>query len=403
MKSCQAAHSPKGETLPAVYIIFTLLNAFRRGVPRKDMWREFRRQKIALRPRLSFWLALCIQAHLIEHIDAPHVTRFAPQWLAMTPDAQAFHLLEAWQNAPKNRRERRFRRKLVWKLQREKPLTQKDLKSINGLEAMGLCEGAQLTAWGKLLIKGEGAFPTPTPDPPWQIAGNQLVAPVPAQTALLWELETYLRPCAPGRYPLTGKELLSAVNRGNPDELIEIIERGIKGSIPGEIRARILGQPSLQILEGVVIVFSHPSELESARRNPNLRVCFEHVLSPRHVMVSNRNAPAILRLLKRRGMHIASEQEQPLERRKRTHFYRTPTPKPKGKAVPILQLLEKHIQLQQAVDILYRAPGYQAEKRRITPLLIEKRGGHTYVSAYCQTRRANRTFRLDRMEIPGTY
>ena len=66
-----------------------------------------------------------------------------------------------------------------------------------------------------------------------------------------------------------------------------------------------------------------------------------------------------------------------------------------------LELLEKYKQLQQAIDVLYRVPGYPAEQRRITPLLIEERGEYTYVSAYCQNRRAQRTFRLDRIEIPG--
>jgi len=67
------------DSLPAVYIIFTLLNAFRRGTPRQDMWRKFRRQGIAMRPRLSFWLAFCQWAHLLANIDAPRVTGFASQ------------------------------------------------------------------------------------------------------------------------------------------------------------------------------------------------------------------------------------------------------------------------------------------------------------------------------------
>jgi hypothetical protein len=398
------------ESLPAVYMIFTLLNAFRRGIPRQNIWQEFRRQGIALRPRLSFWLALCIEAHLLMDINAPRVTPqqcgvtgFAPQWLAMPPDAQAIHLLEAWQNAPKNREERRFRRKLLWKLQWDKTLTHKDLRSLKGLEALGLCQGAQLTAWGKRLIKGESSFPTSPPAQPWQIEGEHLVAPIPQQTSLLWDLETYLRPCQPGKYPLTRPALLPAVNQGSREDLIDILERGLKQPLPSEIRARILEQPTLQILDGAVIEFSHSADLEALRRNPNLRLHFERVLSPRHVFLSAKDAPAVLRLLARRGIQLVSHQEPPPVQRKRTHFYRTPTPIPKGRQVPILQLLERHIQLQQALDILYRAPGYQTEKRRITPLLIEQRGEYTYIQAYCQNRRANRTFRLDRMEIPGTY
>jgi hypothetical protein len=33
-------------TLPAVYVIFTLLNAIRRGIERQNIWREFRRQRL---------------------------------------------------------------------------------------------------------------------------------------------------------------------------------------------------------------------------------------------------------------------------------------------------------------------------------------------------------------------
>jgi hypothetical protein len=355
-----------------------------------------------MRPRLSFWLALCIEAHLLDNLLEPRVSRFAPQWLAMPPDAQAFHLLEAWQKAPRNHAERRFRRKLVWKLQWDKPLTQKDLRSIHGLQVLGLCEGSELTAWGRLVIKGEGSFPTPQPEQPWQIKDDQLMADIPQQTTLLWDLETYLRPCAPGKYSLTRQALRFAVDQGGRDDLIDILERGLQHKIPSEIRARILEQPGVHLWEGIVIEFSHCTDLQAARRNPRLRRCFERVLSPRHAFLSKKDAPGVLRSLERHGVQVSTS-DQHAEKRKRTHFYSTPTPEPRGKSVPIMQLLEEYSQLQQAVDILYRAPGYPAEKRRIIPILIEKRGEYTYISAYCQTRRANRTFRLDRMEIPGTY
>lgn len=397
------------DTLPALYLIFSLLNAFRRGIPQKDIWREFRRQGIALHPRLSFWLALCRQAHLLDGTDTPRVSRFAHQWLAMTPDAQTLHLLEAWQNAPKNHGERRFRKKLLWKLQYDQPLTNKDLRSINGLQALGLCQNAQLTAWGRLFIKGEGKCPTtPTPQA-WQIEGDTLIAPFPSQMPMLWDLDTFLRPSAPGRYPITPPALLSAVNRGDRDDLIALLERGLCAPLPPVIRARILEQPSLYILEGVVISFSHPSDLQTARRNPGLRRCFEYILSPRHAFLSANDAPAVLRMLARRGVHVSSLQGSATSKPKRTHFSQPAASpqkallKPTGTAIPVMQLLEKYIQLQQAVEILYRVPGCPPEKRRITPLLIEQRGEYTYVQAFCQSRRANRTFRLDRMEIPRTF
>jgi hypothetical protein len=390
------------DTLPALYMIFTLLNAFRRGIPRSEIWKEFRRQEISLRPRLSFWLALCIQAHLLADIDAPRVTRFAPQWLAMSPEAQAFHLLKAWQNAPKNRAERRFRRKVLWKLQWDRPLTAKDRRSINGLEALGLVKETQLTTWGRLLIKGEGTFPTPVPEQPWKIEGGQLVVSLSQRTDLAWQIERYLRPAAPGRYPLDERNLLRAVHQGSRETLIELLENGLNGSLPSNIRARILEQPTLQVLQGTVIEFSHPSDLEALRHNPNLRRRFEQVLSPRHVLIDTQDVPRVLQILARRGIELSFPQDQPARRHKRTHFSRTPLLEPTGKPVPMLQLLEKHIHLQQALDVYYRVPGCQVEQRRITPLLIEQRGEHIYISAYCQTRRANRLFRLDRMQIPGT-
>jgi hypothetical protein len=155
--------SPEPERYPALHVIFALLTMIRRGIDRKNIWREFRRQKIALQPRLAFWIALCKEAHLIDDDDSRlRVTRQARAWLNKTSEEQTFHLLESWQNAPSNRKARQFRRKLLWKLKYgerstpqsgsvDKPLTQKDLKAINGLEALGLCKAGKLTGWGKYL------------------------------------------------------------------------------------------------------------------------------------------------------------------------------------------------------------------------------------------------------------
>jgi predicted DNA-binding transcriptional regulator YafY len=109
-------------------------------------------------------------------------------------------------------------------------------------------------------------------------------------------------------------------------------------------------------------------------------------------------------LLKRRGVFMHPNEEQsPPKKTKRTHFPQNQLLQPVGKHVPKLVLIEKYKQLGQALDMLYRAPGCNPEKRRITPLAIEQRGEHTYIIAYCQTRRGQRTFRLDRMEVPGTW
>lgn len=54
----------------------------------------------------------------------------------------------------------------------------------------------------------------------------------------------------------------------------------------------------------------------------------------------------------------------------------------------------------EALDVLYQASGkHSPELRHLTPLLMEERGGKVYLVAYCHTRRAARTFRLDRLQF----
>lgn len=393
----------KPQTYPAVYIIFTLLHAIRRGSERKNIWREFRRQGIALKPRLSFWLALCRQVGLLKPDGALRVAGFARQWLNKPPDEQALLLIEAWQNAPKNHRSRQFRKKLLWKLKYDKALTPKDLGAINGLDALGLTADGKLTKWGTIFVKDEGNLPSPRADEPCRLHADLFLAPLPRYADLLWDLETYLRPKAPGVYPLTRRAL--HFHEGDPYRLIELIERGLQAEIPERTRALILDQPSIRIAEGIVLEFSSPAELQHLRRQPVFRKYIDEFLSPQRILVSNEKASGLLQMLKRRGVYTHRQPERVEGRKKRTHFPSAPNtlPKPVGAGVPKLTVIEKYKQLGQALDILYRTPGYPAEQRRITPLLIEQRGEHTYVIAYCQTRRAQRTFRLDRIEVPGTW
>ena len=397
----------KPDSYPALYLIFTLLNAIRRGTERKNIWREFRRQKIALKPRLSFWISVCRQAGLLSLENKLVVTRQARAWLNKSPEEQTIHLIDAWQNAPKNIGARHFRRKLLWKLKYDQPpaqpLTQKDLGALRGLEALGLCSDGKLTGWGRFFIKGDGDLPTPKLLEPCHIADDHFIAPLASHADLLWELENYLRPTSPGKYPLlwrtqsrraadfplTKKSLRGL--QGDPQALIALLECGLQDALPDEIKARILNQPSLRLIEGVVLELSHPSELQALRRNPNLRRHIQQVLSPRHIMISSSNAPALLKILKRRGVHIAMNEEKPEAPKKRTHFTRQTLLQPLNNSTSKLALLEKYQNLQQAIDVLYRSPGYPVEQRRITPLSIERRGEFIYISAYCQTRRAHQS------------
>lgn len=393
----------KSQQYPALYVIFTLLNAVRRGIPRKNIWREFLRQGIALKPRLVFWLALCRQAGLLKEIDGSiKVTSYAHSWLKKTPEQQTISLIEAWQTAPKNKKAWQFRKKLLWKLRYNKPITTKDHMSLHGLDALGLTAQGALTQWGSFFIQNEGNLPTPKPALPCVIDGDQFIASLDSCPGLLWQLELHLRPSQPGKYPLTKRTL--HFHQGDPAALIQLLEDGLKRPLPDRIRTLIRKQPSIQITEGIVLEFSSPAELAQLRRQPVLRKYFEKFISSQAVLIAQKNAKLVFELLKRRGVYVHGNEEQaPTVEVRRTHFPRKTVLKPVGTSQPKLNVLEAYKQLGLALDVLYRAPGCTVEQRRITPLAIEHRGEHTYVIAYCQTRRGQRTFRLDRMEVPGTW
>ncbi len=307
------------ETYPALYIIFTLLNAIRRGIERKNIWREFRRQKIVLKPRLAFWVAVCQTAGIITQRDGQlKVTSHARAWLNKSTEEQTFHLIESWQNAPKNKRARQFRRKLLWKLQYDKPLTLKDANALNGIEALGLTFEGKLTAWGNLFVKDQGKPPTQKPAEPCIIKEGHFIASIPQHANLLWDMENHLRPSMPGNYPLTKRAL--GFHKEDPQTLIELLEKGLRSQIPAQIKSMILGQPSVRVTEGIIVEFSSPKELAQLRRQPVFREYIEEFLSPQRVLVPAQKAKKLFQLLQRRGVFIHQNEEQPKMGKKRTHY-----------------------------------------------------------------------------------
>lgn len=387
---------------PALYVIFTLIQAIRRSIPRKNIWREFRRQQIVLSPRLIFWIALCKQLGILKQKDNElRLTSYTRAWLNKTADQQAIDLLQAWQDAPNNHEARQFRKKLSWKLKYNQPLTPKDQRALKGLDALGLTQDNHLTRWGKYFIQNDGKLPAPIPtsSPCW-LDETTFHAPLHLHQDLLWRLETQLRPNRPCQYPLNTHTLQNS----HPQTIITLLEEGLQSSLPNSIKALILGQPSIRVSEGIVLQFSSPAQMAQLRRQPTLRKYMQEFLSPQTVLVTMQNQKALFKLLQRRGTHLQQNEDQPLaQKKKRTHFPQKTILQPVGKSIPKLALIEKYQKLGQAFDMVYRTPGNNPEQRRITPLTIEQRGEHIYIIAYCQTRRSQRTFRLDRMEVPGTW
>ncbi len=65
----------------------------------------------------------------------------------------------------------------------------------------------------------------------------------------------------------------------------------------------------------------------------------------------------------------------------------------------VIAFIERAIHTQESIDFDYQAPNRNPEHRHVTPLLLEQRGLRYYLIAYCHKRRANRTFRLDRLKL----
>lgn|GEM_PF-4127996 len=75
---------------------------------------------------------------------------------------------------------------------------------------------------------------------------------------------------------------------------------------------------------------------------------------------------------------------------------------PQPPADELIKALQTAVDRNETVDVLYQASSkHSPEYRHLTPLLVESRGARYYLVAYCHTRRANRTFRLDRLKLCG--
>lgn len=395
-----------------IYTTFSIISALRQGIPASQLWKYFTRIGQPLQPRLAYWLALLQQANLITSNQHPGAIFY--QWLHWQPDAQILHLLEAWQAAPKNRAERQLRQRILTRLKHHQTLCPSDTPLLAGLNALGLTHQGQLTRLGQAAFN-QVPFSSPIPAQPWAICQQQLFTHPPADYPLLWQLEQYISPAAPYSYPLTPAAFRQASQRGDVQKLIEILQNGLKTSLPASLRAQILNQPALNIATVTILEFSSPAELRQLRQAPALRQHFQQILSPRHASIDPQDQPRILALLKRHGIqaNMPDTKEPPDNSPKkkeppRTHFQRSGLLQPLGNDIPLIDLLQQALQQQTAIEMLYHAPvSHPAavpapETHRITPLIIEERGGYTYIIAYSHNRRAQRTYRLDRIEIPGT-
>lgn len=346
----------------------------------------------------------------------------------------------------------------IGKPARLEPVYQRELV---GLQALGLYAKGQLTPMGQALLTRQLDQITPTPPTPWTISGLILIVPAPADWSLLWELEAFLEPISPGRYLLTqaagqkavGEKLVRTLEHGLAAPLPEEIREQL--SEPPAVR--LLNGPVLEFDDPALLARLRESprlrrDLDQllsprhvhleANRAAQIMRRLQHLTYIPHTSWNGNGlaqlavgAPAgfssgfssgerayLLSLVlaaekinlplsaplgltaklesglpghlqKAAARALAHLAESPLTGHSLIEDELPPPPTPQ-----LLETLQRAVTNAEAVEVLYHAPGRPApEPRRLTPLLVEQRGLRHYLIAYCHTRRANRTFRIDRL------
>jgi hypothetical protein len=428
-------------------------------------------------PRVSFWQRLCQAASLLDEHPTPYPTLLVEEWLSWPFVRQISHLFEAWVQAPGGEKYRRMRRELLQRLFEGVGLGVSHRQELVGLQTLGICEGERLTKLGMVLLEGSDKEQFIDPQPaPWILENEHLFVPFPPAWAFLWQLENYIDPSTPGVYSMDKTALRLAAQRSAIEAkppLVDILERGLGDKPPAWLIERLAAQPTIRIIPGPVLEFTHPEELKGLREFPSLRRELEHLLSSRHAALDPWRAHRVLQQLHSRGLlserelsnvrlinypigrlpddstrrlpdhltksdrvyllslmllaegleNVAAQPPGLLARltekldyslhaaaaRKATAMLEQIRPlppwKPEEEPPPLpseelIMAIQGAIDREESIDVLYKASGrHSAEYRHLSPLLVEQRGERFYLIAYCHTRRANRTFRLDRLKL----
>ncbi len=347
--------------------------------------------------RPSFWKRLCA---VLWPGHAPPAEEDLLPWLRLPPERQWESVLRAWSLIPRHPAARKRRRKLIARFQSDPapPLSAAERRELPAWRYLGLWDGAALTPLGRIVCGHDPAPPSPEPPAPWEIRQDgDLFIPLPADWESLWQVERFLEPRSPGIYPLDRRALGSRLPPEGAARLWELLTRNLSQPPPSTLRARLEARHAIRILPGTVLAFPNARLLRRLRRTASLRKRLRRIISPRHVLVTPEERRRLEPLLARRGIWLqetaASSASQPPRKWQTYHPQALPLP-----GEDLTAALQEAIVRQAAVEFRYRASDRDSpEWRHVTPLLLEERGAHTYLTAYCHDRRANRLFRLDRI------
>lgn len=416
-------------------------------------------------PRVTFWTGICRAVGLLDEGDPPRATLLADEWVTWDAAAQIGCLVNGWVLSPGQEKNRRARAGLLTRLSEGRTLEGIRPAEWAGLRALGVCTETGLTQLGSVVLGGRDAESlTVDPPEAWEIGPDGMRVPFPPDWKLVWELERYLNAGPAGFYPTGERELRAAAQRGGGlEEILERgarkpIPPGLSRALARQPVVRLIQGPVIEFSESAELEqlrrsrwirrdLEHVLSPRHAALDPasagRVLARLERIgwISPAQAAEFQPTAGmepggtsmftradyagivALLRLAEKMGVGLApadlamktarrlppalraaaerraDKAWEKLRPRSERLAAREPVPFSVG---PIEEILREAARGQEAVDILYQASGRHApESRRITPLLVEARAGRMYVLAYCHLRRANRTFRLDRIQIMG--
>lgn len=255
------------QDLPA--FLFPLLSACRFLPPGSlgQLRRVMRTRNPAICPKLSFWLHLSQAAGLLDAQPVLRPTLLVAEWLGQPLDQQWHSILDAWCEMVSDRFGRGRRRRLLFLLAGQPAVvgfSQAQKRELGSLQNLGIWNGQSLTLLGEQALHNclNNAGPAPQA---WALQDGYLETPLPTDWKLLWDLEQFLTPAAPGQYHLNPKTLRQAAQRGSAEQLLVILENGTGQAVPAELVAKINSQPTVRLLDGMILEFSDAEELKRLR------------------------------------------------------------------------------------------------------------------------------------------
>lgn len=319
-----------------IYQVFCLLSASRRLInpTAQGFRRKLLKRGLRLDPRLSFWIGLCRACHLLDGGRPPRPTIRLPEWWARPLAQQVRDLVRAWPLASHSAALFRARRRVLeqffdggsgdW-------FAESYPFDLTGLKALGLWDEAAnaLSLWGRQVfspLPAAALLPDQPLPQPWRFEDEVLVAPLPADWALLWELEGFLEPDRVERgeawrqsgghlpreirYRVDRAALARAAHHVPLYRLREVLQAGLKQPLPPLFGGLVDQYAGVRLLEGTVLEFASAQELARLRTQAVLRGLMNRLVSRRHVLLAPWQVKPAVRALAARGL-LAPASETP--------------------------------------------------------------------------------------------